>query len=185
MLSKAVIFGGNRRIFNESWRIFGAQDAPSAFPSFIESARVHEVASNVFRMSVRRFLASCAAFESKISWPKASLRSEKTSHLLQRASKGSWCLFCTLCVRRWPQSCGFSKFCMQNRAHFDRKFAQFRCRTCAQDARNLRTLILNTFDAIACTLALSGKLGQALGASCAPKMRHDSLKILRFPPKIS
>ena len=39
--------------------LFGAQDAPSACPSFPESARMHEMASNVFRMSVRRFLASC------------------------------------------------------------------------------------------------------------------------------
>ena len=72
----------------------------------------------------------------------------------------------------------------QNRAHFDRKFAQCRCRTCALDARSLRTLILTTFAAILCTHALSGKLWQALGASCAPKMRQDSSKLLRFSLKI-
>ena len=38
LLSKAVIFSGNRRSFDESWRIFGAQDAPSACQSFPESA---------------------------------------------------------------------------------------------------------------------------------------------------
>ena len=60
LLSKAVIFNGNRRSFDESWRIFGAQDAPSACQSFPGSTRVHEIAAKVFRMSVRRLLASCA-----------------------------------------------------------------------------------------------------------------------------
>ena len=113
------------------------------------------------------------------------MRSEKVLHLVQRASKGCWCLFGKLCVHRWPISCGFSKFCTQNRAHVDRRFAQFRCRRCAEVARNLRALIQNTSDAVPCTLELLGKLWKALGACCAPKLRRDSSRLVRFPPKIT
>ena len=134
-------------------------------------------------MSVRRLLASCA-----------HVRHRNCANLRSKCAR--------FCVQNFetPHDCG------QQRTHKVQKRNQepfdARCRRCevfserkdafgheillskaAQDARNLRTLILNTFDAIACTLALSGKLGKALGASCAPKMRHDSLKILRFPPK--
>ena len=68
---------------------------------------------------------------------------------------------------------------------FDRKIAQFRCRTCAQDAREARRLIPNAFDAVPCTRALSGMLLQALGACRAPKLRRNSAQISRFQRKIT
>ena len=68
---------------------------------------------------------------------------------------------------------------------FDRKIAQFRCRTCAQDAREARRLIPNAFDAVPCTLALSGMLWQAPGACRAAKFRRNSVKFSRFQRKIT
>ena len=63
--------------------------------------------------------------------------------------------------------------------NFERKIAQFRCRTCAQDAREARRLISTDFEAVPCPLVLSETLLQALGAhraqNCAEIRRkfHD------------
>ena len=78
-----------------------------------------------------------------------------------------------------------SKLYTQNHAKFDRRSTQFRCRTCAQDAREERRLIQNASEAVPCTLALLEMLLQALGACCAPKLRRDSSKISRFQRKIT
>ena len=59
-LSKAVIFGGNRRSLDESRRSFGARHKPSAFQSSPESSRLRNTASEVLEKNARRFLASCA-----------------------------------------------------------------------------------------------------------------------------
>ena len=69
--------------------------------------------------------------ECKISRHKASLSSQKPAHLVQRTLDDHLYLSCASCARQRPQSRRFSKFCMQNRAFFDRKFAHFRRRTCA------------------------------------------------------
>ena len=76
--------------------------------------------------------------ECKVSRQKASLSSRKPAHLVQRTSDDHRCLSCASCARQRPQSRRFFKYCMQNRAFFDRKFAHFRCRTCAQDAKEAR-----------------------------------------------
>ena len=134
---------------------------------------------------ISRFQRKITVDESKISRPKASLSSRKPVHHQHRASNDRRCLFGASCACRWPQRRCFAKFCTQNRANFDRKIAQFWCRTCAQDAREARRLIPNAFDAVPCTLALSGMLWQAPGACRAAKLRRNSSKISRVQPKIA
>ena len=61
--------------------------------------------------------------ECNISRQKASLSSRKPAHLVQRTSDDHRCLSCASCARQRPQSRRFLKYCMQNRAFFDRKCA--------------------------------------------------------------
>ena len=90
------------------------------------------------RRKLSRPQPKIAVYECKISRHKASLSLRKPAHLVQRTLRDHRCLSCASCARQRPQSRRFSKFCMQNRAFFDRNFAHFRCRTCAQDAKEAR-----------------------------------------------
>ena len=116
---------------------------------------------------------------------KSLWSSGKAPHLVQRAFYDCTHLLCVLHVRWWLTSCRFSKICAQNPANFDRKIAQFRCRPCAQRSIFARRISPKAFGDTPHLPAIFGKLLQPLRACFAQKLRRNSSKLSRFPPKIT
>ena len=103
-------------------RVFCAKTAPKFIETFAISTENHEFRPPNLRQ-------------------KSPRSSGKAPHLVQRALYDRSHLLCVLHVRWWLTSCRFSKICAQNRAKFDRKIAEFRCRTCTQRSIDARRTI--------------------------------------------